>query len=184
MSDQWKSITRMHSLSTLVAFTVGSYGCVLLFGTLYLNGMEQVNEIGSSPSFSQGGGLDPIIARGMKSKLSFTMFPGVVMVFLSLVIRMARPDISFTARHEDHATMSKIQGQCDKLVQRVNLTRLMTNVFAVVSVLCMCMIILRTGWLMPFFLHALLPFSPTHPFFSSSLTPHLAHDLENVHLPS
>lgn len=173
-SEIWPSITRMHKLGSVIAFLVGTFGCVLLMGTFYLNRMEQFNEM---DAIIQPQGLDPLIAHGMKNKLSFTIFPGVVMIFLSLVIRMARPEIPSSQEEatlpEDHLTMSKIQRQCSTLIERVNLTRLLTNVFAVVSVSPPCpsliLMINRS-------VHLLIR--------TRHLPLHTVADLENVHFSS
>lgn len=108
---------------------MGVNAAVLLFGAMYIN--QRYKAAGEDLSAVRDFNMDPVLANQMASKLSFSIFPGFVLAWLSYVVMSCRPVIDETSKL-DHVAINAVQKACKTLMERVNVGRMFTNIFAVV----------------------------------------------------
>jgi hypothetical protein len=126
-----EDMLRLQRYSTLSGSLLGLYSVMLLTGAAYIQQLygPKYDADDAVASFED----DAAVARGMGSKLSFTVFPAVVLAWLSYSILSKRPWFDPKERL-DHLAFTQLQAECKALLERTNLGRMLSNIFAVVSV--------------------------------------------------
>lgn len=113
----------------LTAVVTGVYSVVLSGGALYIQHRNTTDEV-QPPVMTDP--VNYVLSSQMASKVSFSMFPAFVLACLSYAVYASRPQIQAGAKL-DPVSVSNLQRNCKALLDRVNMTRMFTNIFAVVS---------------------------------------------------
>lgn len=113
----------------LTAVVTGVYSVVLSGGALYIQHRNTTDEV-QPPVMTDP--VNYVLSSQMASKVSFSMFPAFVLACLSYAVYASRPQIQ-AGEKLDPVSVSNLQRTCKALLDRVNMTRMFTNIFAVVS---------------------------------------------------
>lgn len=111
------------------AVVTGFYSVVLSGGALYIQRRSAIDEV-EPPVVTDP--VNYVLSSQMASKVSFSLFPAFVLACLSCAVYASRPQIQ-AGEKLDPVSISNLQRTCKALLDRVNMTRMFTNIFAVVS---------------------------------------------------